>query len=67
MLFAKEPVLTIGGIAAAIVTVLAIFHVGLETSAVETILAVLVPLIAAAIARFQVTPVTPAMRGRRQH
>lgn len=65
MLFAKEPVLTIGGIAAAIVTVLAIFHVGLETSAVETILAVLVPLVAAAIARFHVTPTAKLKAGHR--
>jgi hypothetical protein len=56
MLIKTEPVLTIGGIAAAIVAACAIFHVVLDVSAVETILAVAVPLIAAAIARSQVTP-----------
>jgi hypothetical protein len=51
-----EPVITISGIAAAIVTICAVFHVVLDTSAVETVLAVLVPLIAAGIARAHVTP-----------
>lgn len=56
MLIKNEPVLTIGGIAAAIVAACAIFNVVLDTTAVETILAVVVPLIAAGIARAKVTP-----------
>jgi hypothetical protein len=55
-LFAKEPVLTLGGIAAAIVAILAIFGVVVETSLVETLVAVVVPLILAGVARLQVTP-----------
>jgi hypothetical protein len=56
-LIKTEPVLTIGGIAAAIVAVCAIFHVVLDTSAVETILAVVVPLVLSLVARAKVTPV----------
>lgn len=52
-----EPVLTIGSIAAAIVALCAVFHVVLDVNAIETILAVAVPLIAAAVARSKVTPV----------
>jgi len=56
-LIKTEPVLTIGSIAAAIVAVCAIFHVVLDVNAVETILAVAVPLIASLLARAKVTPV----------
>jgi hypothetical protein len=52
----QEPVLTVASIAAAIVALLAIFNVVLDTSTVETIVAVVVPLVAAAIARLHVTP-----------
>jgi hypothetical protein len=55
-LFKTEPVLTLGGISAAIIAVLAIFGVVVETSLVETLVAVAVPLILSAVARSQVTP-----------
>lgn len=55
-LFAKEPVLTIGGIVAAIVALLAIFGVVVETKLVETFVIVAIPLIGALIARFHVVP-----------
>jgi purine-cytosine permease-like protein len=57
-LFTKEPVLTIGGIVAAIVALLAIFGVVVETKLVETFVVVAIPLIGAIVARFHVTPVT---------
>jgi hypothetical protein len=59
-LFAKEPVLTIGGIVAAIVAFLAIFGVVVETKLVETFVIVAIPLIGAVLARFKVTPVAKA-------
>lgn len=53
----NEPVLSIGAIAAAVVAVLALFHVVLDTNTVETVVAVVIPLVAALIARDKVTPV----------
>jgi hypothetical protein len=61
-LFAKEPVLTIGGIVAAIVAALAIFGVVVETKLVETFVVVAIPLIGAVVARFHVTPKAKAVR-----
>jgi hypothetical protein len=55
-LFRTEPVLTLGGIAAAIVALLAVFGVVVETSLIETLVAVLVPLALAVAARRHVTP-----------
>lgn len=59
-LFKTEPVLTIGGIVAAIVALLAIFGVVVETKLVETFVIVAIPLIGAVLARFKVTPVAKA-------
>lgn len=55
-LFKTEPVLTIGGIVAAIVALLAIFGVVVETKLVETFVIVAIPLAGAIVARFHVTP-----------
>lgn len=52
-----EPVLTAGAIAGAIVAVLALFGVVLNTNTLETVIAALLPLVLAAFARRKVTPV----------
>ncbi|HEY5332020.1 MAG TPA: hypothetical protein VIJ21_00620 [Solirubrobacterales bacterium] len=68
-LFKSEPVLTIGGIVAAIVALLAIFGVVVETKLVETLVIVAIPLIGAIVARFHVTPaaklINVTKKGRR--
>jgi membrane protein implicated in regulation of membrane protease activity len=51
-----EPVLTAAAVAGAIIAIAAIFGVVLDTNTVETIVAALLPVLLAVIARRAVTP-----------
>lgn len=53
----NEPVLTAATVSSAIIAVLALFHVGVNVGTVQAIVAVVLPLIAALIARSKVSPV----------
>lgn len=53
----KEPVLSAATISGAIILVLGLFHVGVNVGTVQAIVAAVLPIIAALIARNKVTPV----------
>ena len=52
----EEPVLTAAGLTGAIIAILSIFGVVLNTDTLETIIAAVLPIVLAAFARWQVTP-----------
>jgi hypothetical protein len=53
----NEPVLTAASISSAIVAIAALFHVVVDLSTVSAVVAVVLPLVAAVIARSKVSPV----------
>lgn len=55
--FGGEPALAIGGIAALVVALLSIFDIVVDVDTVTAIIVSVVPLIAAILTRFKVTPV----------
>ena len=52
----SEPVLTAATLSGIIIAVLSIFHVGVDPSTVEAVIAAVLPIILAVLARAKVTP-----------
>jgi hypothetical protein len=52
-----EPVLTAAVVAGAIVSLLSVFNIGLDLGVVETIVAAILPIVTATLAREKVRPV----------
>jgi hypothetical protein len=53
----NEPVLTAATVSGALIALASIFHVVLDTGAVETVVTALLPIVLALIARAKVSPV----------